>query len=129
MLIAALVLAGLAALIHVYIFVLESLRWEEPRTRATFGTSVEEAATTKSLAYNQGFYNLFLAIAVFVGIAVTPASHDIGFTLIVVGAGSMLAAATVLLLSDRSKIRPAIIQGLFPLTSLLCLGLYALPEW
>ncbi|WP_029251612.1 DUF1304 domain-containing protein [Paraoerskovia marina] len=127
MLVAALILAALAALVHVYIFVLETFRWEDERTRATFGTTAEEAATTRSLAYNQGFYNLFLAIATFVGIAVTPASHEVGFTLIVVGTGSMLAAATVLLLSDRSKIRPAIIQGMFPLTSLLCLAIYALP--
>jgi putative membrane protein len=59
--IAALVFAALAALVHVYIWVLESLLWTAPRTRAVFGTSEEEAATTKLLALNQGFYNLFLA--------------------------------------------------------------------
>ena len=76
MLIVALVLAGLAALIHVYIFVLESLRWEHPATRAVFGTSAETAAMTKPLAYNQGFYNLFLAVVTGVGIAiVSPERH------------------------------------------------------
>lgn len=129
MLVAALIFAGLAALMHVYIFVLESFRWEEERTRRTFGLTVQQAATTKALAYNQGFYNLFLAIATIVGIAVTPASHAVGLTLLVVGTGSMLAAAMVLVLSDRSKIVPAVIQGLLPLMSLLCLALYALPEW
>ena len=60
MIIAALIFAGLAALLHVYIFTMESLTWTSPRTRATFGTTPEEAETTKLLAFNQGFYNLFL---------------------------------------------------------------------
>jgi putative membrane protein len=59
---AALIFAGLAAVLHVYIFVLESLQWTEPRTRATFGTTLESAEATKELAFNQGFYNLFLGI-------------------------------------------------------------------
>ena len=62
MMTAALVFASLAAVLHVYIFVLESFQWTSPRTRATFGTTQEEAETTKLLAFNQGFYNLFLAI-------------------------------------------------------------------
>ena len=68
MITAALIFAGLAALLHVYIFVMESLTWTSARTRATFGTTPEEAETTKLLAFNQGFYNLFLAIVTAVGI-------------------------------------------------------------
>src|SRR4051794_354748 len=37
-LVVACVLAALAALVHVYIFVLESLRWTDPATRRVFGT-------------------------------------------------------------------------------------------
>ena len=48
MITAALVFAGLAALLHVYIFTMESLTWTSPRTRATFGTTAEEAETTKA---------------------------------------------------------------------------------
>ena len=48
---------------------MESLTWTSPRTRATFGTTAEEAETTKLLAFNQGFYNLFLAIVAGIGIA------------------------------------------------------------
>ena len=69
MIAAGLIFAGLAALLHVYIFVMESLTWTTPRTRAMFGTTAEEAETTKLLAFNQGFYNLFLAIVTAVGIA------------------------------------------------------------
>ena len=61
-------------MLHVYIFVLESLQWTAPRTRATFGTTLEEAEATKLLAFNQGFYNLFLAIVTGGGRRV----HDLG---------------------------------------------------
>ena len=63
-----LIVAGLAGLLHVFIFTLESFRWEDASTRKTFGTTLEQAATTRQLAYNQGFYNLFLAITAFAGI-------------------------------------------------------------
>jgi putative membrane protein len=126
MLLVACVLAGLAALVHVYIFVLESLRWSEPATRRVFGTTEETAAVTASLAYNQGFYNLFLAIGTAVGIALVPGDRPGCVALIVFGTGSMLAAALVLLTSDRSLARAAVVQGLLPLLALLALLLHAL---
>ena len=126
MLTAACVFAGLAALLHVYIFVLESLRWQEPATRRAFGTTEETAAVTQPLAYNQGFYNLFLAIGTTAGIALMPSREDVGVALLVFGLGSMVAAATVLITSDRSKARAALVQGLFPGLGLLCLLVWAL---
>jgi putative membrane protein len=121
MLALACVLAGLAALLHVYIFVLESLRWEHPATRRTFGTTAETAAVTRPLAYNQGFYNLFLAVGTAVGVALVGSSHDVGVALVVFGTGSMLAAALVLVTSDRTKSRAALVQGLLPALALLAL--------
>ena len=122
MTIAGLVVAGLAAALHVFIFYLESIAWTSPRARATFGTTVAEAETTKSLAFNQGFYNLFLALAVFIGLIVFGAgSAAVGLTLVFVGAGSMLAAALVLALSSRELLGSAIKQGTLPLLGILCL--------
>ncbi|WP_298134651.1 DUF1304 domain-containing protein [Micropruina sp.] len=112
--------AALAALLHVYIFRLESFRWQDDRTRKIFGTTVEQAATTRQLAYNQGFYNLFLAITVIAGI-VTFAWPAVSLTLLIVGLGSMLAAAIVLVTHDRSKLRAALVQGTLPLIGLLAL--------
>jgi putative membrane protein len=126
MITAALVFAGLAALLHVYIFVMESLTWTTPRTRAVFGTTVDEAQTTKMLAFNQGFYNLFLAIVTGAGIAAIIMGHKaVGAALMFAGVGSMLAAAIVLIASSREMIRSAVIQGAFPLLSvaLLAIGL------
>ncbi|WP_445160886.1 DUF1304 domain-containing protein [Mycobacterium sp. Dal123C01] len=124
MITAGLVFAALAALLHVYIFTMESLTWTSPRTRATFGTTAEEAETTKLLAFNQGFYNLFLAIVSGIGIVAFITGHrDAGAALVFAGVGSMAAAAIVLLLAARDKARAAVTQGAFPLISLVLLVL------
>ena len=122
MLTAGLIVAGLAALLHVYIFVMESLTWTSPRTRATFGITEEQAVATKELAFNQGFYNLFLAIVTAVGIAAMTMGHNgIGLALIFAGVGSMAAAALVLLLSSPDKARSAVVQGVFPVIAIALL--------
>ncbi|WP_396929325.1 DUF1304 domain-containing protein [Mycolicibacterium sp.] len=122
MVIAAVIFAGLAALLHVYIFAMESLTWTTPRTRAVFGTTAEEAETTKLMALNQGFYNLFLAIVSIVGIiAILQGHNGIGAALIFAGVGSMLAAAVVLLASAPDKARAAVTQGAFPLVAVVLL--------
>lgn len=122
MIAAAIFFAGLAALLHVYIFVMESLTWTTPRTRAVFGTTAEEAETTKLLAFNQGFYNLFLALVTAVGIAGVVLGHrSVGSALILAGVGSMLAAALVLVASAPDKKRAAVTQGAFPLVATVLL--------
>lgn len=116
-----LVLTGVAALVHVYIFVLESLLWTT-RARAVFGTTPDEAAATRALAFNQGFYNLFLAIAVAVGIVLVATGQTaVGATLVLTGAGSMIAAGLVLMLSDRSKTSAALKQLVPPLLGVIAL--------
>ncbi|MEM6108064.1 DUF1304 domain-containing protein [Mycobacterium sp. 050272] len=126
MITAGLAFAALAALLHVYIFTMESLTWTSPRTRATFGTTPEEAETTKLLAFNQGFYNLFLAIVAGIGIAEIAMGHRaVGAALVFAGIGSMAAAAVVLVVSAPDKARAAATQGIFPVIAivLLILGL------
>ena len=127
MLIVALVLAGLAALLHVYIFWLESFAWTAARGRATFGTSQAEAEATKELAYNQGFYNLFLAVVTIVGIALfARCCDDAGYALVIAGTGSMVAAGLVLLQSSPDKARAAFTQLTLPALALLALLVDAL---
>ena len=128
MAIAALVFAALAALVHVYIWVLESLLWTAARTRAVFGTSEEEAETTKLLALNQGFYNLFLAVIAAAGIiAFAIGCSAVGSALIFAGAGSMVLAAVVLVVSSPDKARSALVQGTFPLLAVVLLALHLAP--
>jgi len=125
MVIAGLVLAGVAALVHVFIFYLESIAWTSARARAVFGTgTVEQAAAQQQLAFNQGFYNLFLAIAVALGIILYAAGQTaVGATLVLTGAGSMAAAALVLLLSSPDKASAALKQGLAPALGVVTLAL------
>jgi putative membrane protein len=118
----AVVLAVVAALIHVYIFVLESLRWTAPSTRATFGTTAQQAEATRQLAFNQGFYNLFLAIVTAIGVTLLLTGQpSAGRALLLAGTGSMVAAALVLIVSDRSKARAAAVQGVAPLLAVVFL--------
>lgn len=117
---AGLVLAALAALLHVYIFTLESLTWTSDRTRATFGTTPEQAEATREMALNQGFYNLFLAVVTAVGIVLTLTGPEAaGAALVLAGTGSMLAAAVVLVTTSPGKARAAVTQGVLPLLAVL----------
>ena len=122
MVVAGLVLCGLAALVHGFIFYLESFAWTGPRARAVFGTTAEEAAALRLMAFNQGFYNLFLAIVTAVGIAaIILGCNAVGLALIFAGIGSMAAAALVLLLSSPEKARAAITQGILPVLGIAAL--------
>jgi len=122
MFITGIIFAILAALVHVYIFILESFLWTKPSTIKTFGITKKDAETTKSLAYNQGFYNLFLAIITAIGLVfVSIGTLDVGLALIFAGVGSMVFAGYILVSSDRSKVRAALIQILFPALSIIFL--------
>lgn len=115
MLVAGLALTGLAALIHVYIFLLESVWWRS-RARQVFGTTPEQAEQTAEMAYNQGFYNLFLAVGIAVGtVLVALDERTVGLTLVLFAAASMVAAGLVLVLSSPAKARPALVQLTPPL--------------
>jgi putative membrane protein len=128
MLIAGLVFAALAGVLHIYIFTMESLTWTTTRTRATFGTTPEEAAVTKLLAFNQGFYNLFLAIVTGIGIVgVSLGHHAVGAALVFAGVGSMASAAVVLLASSPDKARAALTQGTFPVIAIVLLVIGLIP--
>ena len=120
MLTAALFFAALAALVHIYIFVLESLRWTAPATRKTFGITGEEALATKELAFNQGFYNLFLAAVALAGIIAVAVGHRaVGVALVLAGCGSMLLAGLVLLISSPAKAKSALVQLAPPLVAVV----------
>lgn len=124
MLIAGLVLAGVAALVHVYIFYLESFAWTDRKTLATFGMTAEQAEAMRPMALNQGFYNLFLAIVTAVGILFTATgSTAVGAALVLAGTGSMVAAALVLVISDPTKRDAALKQGLVPLLAIIAVAL------
>lgn len=117
----AIAAAGIAALIHVYFFVLESLWFMRPAVWRRFGLdSEEEARATRSWAYNQGFYNLFLAAGVAFSFALVAGGDPVaGRAIALFACGSMLAAGVVLFLSNRKFLRAAAIQGFPPLVAII----------
>lgn len=111
--------AILAGLIHVVIFCMESLWWTTPQVRARFRQTPEQAATTRVLAFNQGFYNLFLSLGTIGGLALVPLGHPhAGFILVGWNCLFMAGAAIVLALSAPGMWRGALIQGAAPLVYL-----------
>jgi putative membrane protein len=58
---AAAILAAVVAFLHLYFLVLEMFLWTKPLGRKVFRLSEADAATTRTLAMNQGLYNGFLA--------------------------------------------------------------------
>ena len=120
MLVVMWIAAILAGLIHVLIFCMESLWWTTPAVRARFRQPPEQAQATKLFAFNQGFYNLFLGLGVFAGLALLLAGHPVsGWTLVTWSCLSMLGAAIVLAASAPQLRRGALIQGGAPLLFLV----------
>ncbi|HEX3785653.1 MAG TPA: DUF1304 domain-containing protein [Pseudonocardiaceae bacterium] len=66
--IAANILVGVVAAIHVYIVILEMFLWKTPRGQRAFDLTPEFAEQTAALAANQGLYNGFLAAGLIWGL-------------------------------------------------------------
>ena len=66
---AANIVVGIVALLHLYFLVLEMFLWDKPAGLRAFGQTKEAAAVTKVLAANQGLYNGFLAAGLFWGLS------------------------------------------------------------
>ncbi len=116
----SLVLMTIAGLIHVAFFVIESLLWRRPEVYRVFGIRTAEEAETLSFAmFNQGFYNLFLALGTFFGVAGSAVLFTHEDLVLVFCALFMVGAAVVLVASNRKLWRGAVVQGALPALALL----------
>jgi putative membrane protein len=115
------ILLAIAAIIHLAIFAMESVLWSRPGVWRRFGLrSQDDADTVRPMAYNQGFYNLFLAGGAFVGLLLYWTTlRPVGFGLTFFSASCMVLASVVLLTTGRSFLRAALIQGAVPLVGLI----------
>ncbi|GAB3617056.1 DUF1304 domain-containing protein [Okibacterium endophyticum] len=113
--------ATLSAAVHVLFFYWESIGWRRPAVWKRFGvTSQEDADAMAAFAYNQGFYNLFLAVGALLGsILYGFGVQDAGFALGLFSVLCMLAAAVVLVTNGPGRVRAALIQGFFPLITVV----------
>jgi len=101
----------LPALIHAYIWVLESFLWGSEKTNKTFGLQKADAAATKSMAFNQGFYNLMLSMAVVLGLVLSACGKtEAGSALTSFGLVCMVFAGLVLVSNSPKLWRSALFQ-------------------
>jgi len=123
MTIAGAVFVFVAAVIHLFIFFLESVAWSKPSTWRRFGLKTQaEADIVRPMAFNQGFYNVFLAIGAGLGLILLGTGlTQAGLALAIFSCASMVAAAAVLLVSAPKLWRAALIQGVAPLVGAVLL--------
>lgn len=122
MLVVVAILAGLAAALHFFIFYLEVFGWAGPLARKIFGAqSKEELAITSFYAYNQGVYNLALALIAALGVIFLFTFFAVGAALVAAGCGSMLLAALALGAASPKHRGVAVKQGTLPLLALVAL--------
>jgi putative membrane protein len=118
----AIAAAIVAAAIHAWFFALESVWFMRPAVFRRFGVkSEEEARIVRSFAYNQGFYNLFLAAGVVIGLVLCLAGDGVagGRAIVLFACGSMVAAGVVLVTQNRAFAAAAAIQAVPPLVAIV----------
>ena len=117
----AVVAAIVAAACHVLFFVLESVLFTRPEVAARFRlTSPEAIAAVRPMAFNQGFYNLFLALGVVGGLLlVASGSTDPGRAIALFACACMTGAGVVLFATSRAFTQSAAIQALPPATAII----------
>ena len=115
------VLAVAAALIHLWFFALESVLFSRPTVFRRFGLrSAEDAAIVRPMAFNQGFYNLFLAAGIMGGLILLAAGQrEPARAIVLFACACMVSAGIVLYATDRRFLTAAAIQAGPPLLALV----------
>lgn len=113
---AMMIFAVIAGLFHLLAFVLESLLFMRPKVYRRFGAKTEaEAQAVQLMAFNQGFYNLFLVIGCVGGLVLWQMGNAaVGAPLLLFSCASMVGAGVVLAFSAPGKLRVALYQAVPP---------------
>jgi putative membrane protein len=113
--------ALLAAAIHVWFFVLESLLFTRPNVAARFGLKTQDQiAVVRPMAFNQGFYNLFLAVGIAAGVAqIAGGAVVAGRSIVLFACLCMVWAGIVLLVSSPRFLQGALVQLVPPLVAIV----------
>lgn len=111
----------LAGLFQVAVFVMESLLFRRPSTYRRFLIKDDtEAAVVRPWAFNQGFYNLFLAAGALGGLIL---GGERGYGIALFSYACMAGAGAVLYGTDRRMLRAALAQAGPPIIALVLAGL------
>lgn len=116
---------SIAAIIHILFFVMESILFQKPEGYKIFKIKPADHAAVKIWAFNQGFYNLFLAIGMIVGLYfVLLGRREAAGLLVSFSALSMIGAGLVLLLSAPHLRRGALVQTIPPVLGFFFLAFH-----
>lgn len=119
--------AVLAAMFHVLFFFMESIAFTRPEVHRRFGVkTAEHAEVARPIMFNQGFYNLFLAGGVMVGVVLSNGdgtAETAGTAVAVFALACMALAGVVLALTSPSLRRAAALQATAPIVALALVGL------
>ncbi len=116
------IFAGLAGVIHVLFFLMESILWMNPSVHSVFLVeSIANAEILDVYVKNQGYYNLYLALGMFAGLFIISRNSVAGRTLIGYISLVMIGAAIALLLTIPQMLTGVFIQGVPPLIALVAL--------
>ncbi len=120
---ASLLLAGVAAAVHLTFFLAESVLFMREPVYRRFGTeTVADARAQRVFELHQDFYNHFLGIGAAIGIALAVGNPvGVRWALLAFCCGSMTAAAVVLAVSKPDLVRASGVQGARPLLALVLL--------
>ena len=114
------IFAVVAALFHVLAFVMETLLFGRPAVRRILVGRAESAPGVRMWAFNQGFYNLFLAAGPVAGLIAAGMGHEsVGRALVVYSCAFMAACGVVLFISDSKLWRGMLGQSGPPLIALI----------
>ena len=114
------IFAIIAGLFHVTAFVLESLQFHRPSVQRFLLGRTEASSGVRLWAFNQGFYNLFLAAGAVIGTVLwISGSETPGRTLVIYTTAFMALCGVVLFVSDRALWRGMLGQSTPPLIALL----------
>jgi putative membrane protein len=115
----------MAAVLHVVFFVMESVLFQKPGGYKVFKVKPEDHQAVKIWAFNQGFYNLFLAIGMLIGLYyVNQLEVRLAGMMVSFCGLSMVGAGLVLFLSDKKMRRGALIQMVPPLLGFFFLSFH-----
>jgi putative membrane protein len=114
------IFAVLAAVGHLAAFLMESFLFDRPAVQRLLLRQSEPSRGVRLWAFNQGFYNLFVAAGAIIGVVVWASGNDtVGRTLVIYTCAFMAAAGVVLFVSDRRLWTGMLGQSVPPLIGLM----------